>query len=109
MPAQSGRSARECAAAGGFEGPMQKWASEYGLSLEQVQTAVDKWSPGTCCRDGSKTTSRCVWRTTVKNSSSKRRAVSTKLGQKDVQELEQLKAQVLDRTERAVRRFCEGC
>ena len=27
-----------------LKGPMQKWASEYGLSLEQVQTAVDKWA-----------------------------------------------------------------
>ena len=27
-----------------LKGPMQKWASEYGLSLVQVQTAVDKWA-----------------------------------------------------------------
>ena len=27
-----------------LKGPMQKWASEYGLSLAQVQTAVDKWA-----------------------------------------------------------------
>ena len=27
-----------------LKGPMQRWASEYGLSLAQVQTAVDKWA-----------------------------------------------------------------
>ncbi|MBL9045218.1 MAG: hypothetical protein JNM83_26660 [Myxococcales bacterium] len=27
-----------------LKGPMQKWARKYGLSLEQVQTAVDKWA-----------------------------------------------------------------
>ena len=27
-----------------LKGPMQEWASKYGLSLEQVQTAVDKWA-----------------------------------------------------------------
>ena len=85
---------------------MQKWASEYGLSLEQVQTAVDKWAKDVC-RDGSKTTSRCVWRTTVKNSS-KAASCFDELGRKDVQELEQLKAQVwTEPSERCD--VCEGC
>ena len=90
-----------------LKGPMQKWASEYGLSLEQVQTAVDKWAKDVLSRRQQDDEQVCLAHYSQKQLE-QAASCFDELGQKDVQELEQLKAQVLDRTERAVRRFVKA-
>jgi tetratricopeptide (TPR) repeat protein len=90
-----------------LKGPMQKWASEYGLSLEQVQTAVDKWAKDVLSRRQQDDEQVCLAHYSQKQLEQAARCFD-ELGQKDVQELERLKAQVLERTERAVRRFVKA-
>ena len=90
-----------------LKGPMQKWASEYGLSLEQVQTAVDKWAKDVLSRRQQDDEQVCLAHYSQKQLE-QAASCFDELGQKDVQELERLKAQVLERTERAVRRFVQA-
>jgi tetratricopeptide (TPR) repeat protein len=90
-----------------LKGPMQKWASEYGLSLEQVQTAVDKWAKDVLSRRQQDDAQVCLAHYSQKQLE-QAASCFDELGQKDVQELERLKAQVLERTERAVRRFVKA-
>jgi tetratricopeptide (TPR) repeat protein len=90
-----------------LKGPMQKWASEYGLSLEQVQTAVDKWAKEVLSRRQQDDEQVCLAHYSQKQLEQAALCFD-ELGQKDVQELERLKAQVLERTERAVRRFVKA-
>jgi tetratricopeptide (TPR) repeat protein len=90
-----------------LKGPMQKWASEYGLSLEQVQTAVDKWAKDVLSRRQQDDEQVCLAHYSQKQLEQSASCFD-ELGQTDVQELERLKAQVLERTERAVRRFVKA-
>ena len=90
-----------------LKGPMQKWASEYGLSLAQVQTAVDKWAQEVLSRQQRDDEQVCLAHYSQKQLEQAALCFD-ELGQKDVQELERLKAQVLERTERAVRRFVKA-
>ncbi len=90
-----------------LKGPMQKWASEYGLSLVQVQTAVDKWAKEVLSRQQQDDEQVCLAHYSQKQLEQAALCFD-ELGQKDVQELERLKAQVLERTERAVRRFVKA-
>ena len=90
-----------------LKGPMQKWASEYGLSLAQVQTAVDKWAKEVLSRQQRDDEQVCLAHYSQKQMEQAALCFD-ELGQKDVQELERLKAQVLERTERAVRRFVQA-
>jgi hypothetical protein len=90
-----------------LKGPMQKWASEYGLSLAQVQTAVDKWATDVLSRRQQDDEQVCLAHYSQKQLEQAALCFD-ELGQKDVQELERLKAQVLERTERAVRRFVQA-
>ena len=90
-----------------LKGPMQKWASEYGLSLAQVQTAVDKWAQEVLSRQQRDDEQVCLAHYSQKQMEQAALCFD-ELGQKDVQELERLKAQVLERTERAVRRFAKA-
>jgi tetratricopeptide (TPR) repeat protein len=90
-----------------LKGPMQKWASEYGLSLEQVQTAVDKWAKEVLSRKQQDDEQVCLAHYSQKQLEQAALCFD-ELAQKDVQELERLKAQVLERTERAVRRFVKA-
>ncbi|MBL9045222.1 MAG: hypothetical protein JNM83_26680 [Myxococcales bacterium] len=90
-----------------LKGPMQRWASEYGLSLVQVQTAVDKWAKEVLSRQQRDDEQVCLAHYSQKQLEQAAQCFD-ELGQKDVQELERLKAQVLERTERAVRRFVQA-
>ena len=87
-----------------LKGPMQKWASDYGLSLQQVQSAVDKWAKEVLSRSQQDDEQVCLAHYS-QGQFEQAAACFHALGQDDVQALKQLQAQTLERTKRAVRRF----
>jgi hypothetical protein len=88
-------------------GPMQSWADKYGLKLEQVQSAVNQWAKQVLSQKQKDDEQVCL----AHYSQGQFEQAATcfdALGQDEVQELQRLQAQTLERTERAVRRFTQA-
>ncbi len=87
--------------------PMQSWADKYGLKLEQVQSAVNQWAKQVLSQKQKNDEQVCL----AHYSQGQFEQAATcfdALGQDVVQELQQLQAQTLEQTERAVRRFTQA-
>jgi len=88
-------------------GPMQNWANKYGLTLPQVQSAVNQWATQVLSQKQKDDEDICL----AHFSQSRFAEAATcfdVLGQDDVEELKRLQTQTLERTERAARRFMKA-
>ena len=88
-------------------GPMQNWANKYGLTLPQVQSAVNQWATQVLSQKQKDDEDIGL----AHFSQSRFAEAATcfdVLGQDDVEELKRLQTQTLERTERAARRFMKA-
>ena len=90
-----------------LKGPIQKWASEYGLGVEQVQSAVDAWATEVLKRRDQGSDESCLAHY-AQQKFAESAACFTSLGQSELRELQKLQQQVQQRTEQAVRHFIKA-
>lgn len=90
-----------------LKGPIQKWALEYGLSVKQVQEAVDAWATEVLKHADTSSEEPCLAQF-AKEKFAESAPCFELLGQSDLRELDKLQHQVLKRTEQAVRHFIKA-
>jgi hypothetical protein len=90
-----------------LKGPIQKWALEYGLSVKQVQEAVDAWATEVLKHGDTSSEEPCLAQF-AKERFAESAPCFELLGQSDLRELDKLQHEVLKRTEQAVRHFIKA-
>lgn len=90
-----------------LKGPIQKWALEYGLSVKQVQEAVDAWATEVLKHGDTSSEEPCLAQF-AKERFAESAPCFELLGQSDLRELDKLQHEVIKRTEQAVRHFIKA-
>ncbi len=90
-----------------LKGPIQKWALEYGLSVKQVQEAVDAWATEVLKHADTSSEEPCLAQFAKERFADSAPCFEL-LGQSDLRELDKLQHEVIKRTEQAVRHFIKA-